>query len=287
MFKTVGKEVWAFDLEWCPDPQAGRLLYHLPEDMPDAEVVAEMWVRNGATEEDPTPFLKTVLCRVVSIAAIQRKVKGTGEIELNLLWLPRDVDDPKQQAEAVIIGKFLQAVGRFKPQLVGFNSNNADLKILIQRAAVLGISAPGFCQRPEKPWDGFDYFSRQSEAHIDMMDILGTWGKGGVSLNEIATLSGIPGKMDTSGENVPVMWLKGQWREIIEYNCFDALTTYLVWLRLAHMAGHLATDAYGEEQEQVRVLIMTLSEDPSHEYLTRYFDEWERLQQATGQCPGL
>ena len=112
MFKTVGKEVWAFDLEWCPDPQAGRLLYHLPEDMPDAEVVAEMWVRNGATEEDPTPFLKTVLCRVVSIAAIQRKVKGTGEIELNLLWLPRDVDDPKQQAEAVIIGKFLQAVGR-------------------------------------------------------------------------------------------------------------------------------------------------------------------------------
>lgn len=286
MFKTIGKEVWAFDLEWCPDPVAGRVLYSLPEDMPDTEVVAEMWTRNGATEEDPMPFLKTVLCRVVSIAAVQRKVKGNGEVELNLLWLPRDAADAEQSAEASIVGKFLQAVGRYKPQLVGFNSANADLKILIQRAAVLGLEAPGFCQRPDKPWEGYDYFSRQSEAHIDMMDILGAWGKGSVSLNEIATLSGIPGKMDTRGDDVPLLWLKGHWTDIVRYNCYDALTTYLVWLRLAHLGGYFNADQYGEEQERVREMIMTLSEDPAHEYLGRYFDEWERLLHATGQYSG-
>jgi predicted PolB exonuclease-like 3'-5' exonuclease len=283
MFKTIDREVWAFDLEWCPDPVAGRILYGLPDDLPDAEVVAEMWTRNGATEEDPMPFLKTVLCRVVSIAAVQRKAKPNGEVELNLLWLPRDVDDPEQCGEASIVGKFLTAAGKLRPQLVGFNSTASDLKILVQRAAVLGLQAPGFCARPDKPWEGPDYFSRNSEAHIDMMDILGTWGKGGVSLNEIASLSGIPGKMDTSGDQVPLMWLQGRWREIVQYNCYDALTTYLVWLRLAHLAGHFTPAQYEEEQERVRELIMTLTEDPAHDYLTRYFDEWERLLQATGQ----
>lgn len=285
MFKTIGQDVWAFDLEWVPDPQAGRLLYHLPETMSDVEVVAEMWVRNGATEENPMPFLKTMLCRVVSIAAVQRRVRN-GEVELNLLWLPRDANDPAQQPEKSMIEKFLGAVGKFHPQLVGFNSANSDLRILIQRAIVHGIQAAGFSQRPDKPWEGYDYFSRSSEAHIDLMDVVAGWGKGTVSLNELATLSGIPGKFGASGDDVATMWLKGQWKEIVQYNCGDALTTYLVWLRMAYFGGKFTTEEYHDEQERVRDLIMGLAEEPDGEYLTAYFDEWERLLQATGQYEG-
>ena len=36
--------------------------------------------------------------------------------------------------EAEIISRFLNAVGDKKPQLVGFNSLNVDLKILVQSA---------------------------------------------------------------------------------------------------------------------------------------------------------
>ena len=32
MIKNVMKRVWAFDIEWVPDPVAGRILYELPED---------------------------------------------------------------------------------------------------------------------------------------------------------------------------------------------------------------------------------------------------------------
>ena len=282
MFKKVHSLVWSFDAEWAPDPKAGRVLYKLPPDMSDVDVMGEMWQRGGATEENPTPFLKTVLCRVLSIAAVQRKVKN-GETELSLLWLPRDVKDKEQSAEPEIIGRFLQAVGKNKPQLVGFNSQSADLKIFIQRAIVNGISAPGFCDRPDKPWEGEDYFARGSDFNIDLMDIIGSWGKAALSLNEIASLSGIPGKLETDGEQVPQMWLTGRWKEIIDYNCFDALTTYLVWLRTAHFGGFFTREQYEEEQELLRHSIFEWMETPELHFLEKYLEEWERLQAATGQ----
>jgi len=282
MFKTIQPLMWAFDAEWAPDPKAGRILYPLPETMSDVEVVGEMWRRGGATEEDPTPFLKTAVCRLLSIAALQRRVKG-GKIELSLLWLPRDAADPLQQPEHHILGTFMQAVGKHRPQLVGFNSHGADLKIMIQRAIINGLAAPEFCQRPEKPWEGVDYFARGSESNIDLLDIVGSWGKGGVSLHELATLSGIPGKFETSGDDVAQMWLSGRWREIVEYNCYDALTTYLVWLRTAHFGGHLSSGQYEEEQNHLRDSMLEWMDKPELAFLEKYLEEWDRLQSATGQ----
>jgi len=71
MFKTIKSRVWAFDAEWIPDPHAGRLLYDLSDDLPDADVLKHMWKEGGATEEDPTPYLKTVVCRIVSDSCSQ------------------------------------------------------------------------------------------------------------------------------------------------------------------------------------------------------------------------
>jgi 3'-5' exonuclease len=284
MLKSVKEHVWAFDCEWAPDPQAGRLLYDLPAATPDRRSVEVMWLKGGATPEDPAPFLKMILCRVVSIAAVCRRRVSDNEVKLNLLWLPRDPADAGQQAEKNVIGTFLQAIGRHKPQLVGFNSKGADLKILVQRAVAAGLSAPDFCRRPDKPWEGADYFARDNESHIDLMEILSGWGeKRGVSLNELAVVSGIPGKFGAAGEQVAGMWLEGKLAEIVQYNCFDALTTYLVWLRLAHFAGHFSAPQYEDEQQRVRELLMDLAEKPETAFLEAYFDEWERLQQATEQ----
>jgi len=283
MFKSIQPLVWAFDAEWAPDPGAGRLLYQLPDTLSDVDVIGEMWRRGGATEEDPTPFLKTVLCRLLSIAAVQRRVKN-GKVELSLLWLPRDVADPVQQPERHILGTFIQAIGKHRPQLVGFNSHSADLKIMIQRAIINGLSAPEFCQRPEKPWEGVDYFARGSDSNIDLLEIAGSWGKGGVSLHELATLSGIPGKFDASGDQVATMWLTGRWKEIVEYNCFDALTTYLVWLRTAHFGGHITGEQYLEEQDLLRDSMLEWMDKPELAFLEKYLEEWDRLQSATGQA---
>jgi predicted PolB exonuclease-like 3'-5' exonuclease len=228
MIKSVKHRVWAFDLEWVPDPVAGRLLYDVPDKITDpADVMGLMWERGGATEEDPTPFLKTALCRVVSVAALERRERRDGTVSLNLMSLPHDPNELEQVSEANVVGTFLEALGSTRPQLVGFNSLHSDLKILIQRGIILGLAAPGFCERPEKPWEGIDYFAR---------------GSG--------------------------------------YNECDALTAYLVWLRMAHFAGHFDDQSYTREQQLVVDLLQTEAAKDGHKHLADYLENWQRLRET-------
>ena len=106
MIKSVSNEVWAFDCEWVPDLLAGRLLYHLPEDLPSDEVLRVMWEQGGATPENPMPFLRTVVCRVVSIATVIRRTLKNGEVQLFLSTLPEAPDDAAQD-EPYILRRFL------------------------------------------------------------------------------------------------------------------------------------------------------------------------------------
>jgi predicted PolB exonuclease-like 3'-5' exonuclease len=276
MFKSVNKVVWAFDAEWVPDPEAGRRLFKLPEEKTDAEVIQKMWEEGGADEENPMPYLKTTICRVISIAAVVRAVKENGEVALSLTALPHDATDPKQTSEMEILSCFLKAVGDKKPQLVGFNSAKADLKILVQRAVAKGVQAEKFAKRPEKPWLGDDYFdSRNSEAHVDLIEILGGYGSSNPSLNETASVCGIPGKMGVSGEEVAPMWLEGRLAEIVAYNECDALSTYLIWLRMAYFGGFFDQRQYSEEQAGVRNLLSTEGTLPGKEHLLEFLERWE------------
>jgi predicted PolB exonuclease-like 3'-5' exonuclease len=276
MFKSVNKVVWAFDAEWVPDPEAGRRLFKLPEEKTDAEVIQKMWEEGGADEENPMPYLKTTICRVISIAAVVRAVKENGEVALSLTALPHDATDPKQTSEMEILSCFLKAVGDKKPQLVGFNSAKADLKILVQRAVAKGIQAEKFAKRPEKPWLGDDYFdSRNSEAHVDLIEIMGGYGSSNPSLNETASVCGIPGKMGVSGEEVAPMWLEGRLAEIVAYNECDALSTYLIWLRMAYFGGFFDQRQYSEEQAGVRNLLSTEGTLPGKEHLLEFLERWE------------
>jgi predicted PolB exonuclease-like 3'-5' exonuclease len=280
MFKSVENEVWVFDAEWVPDPVAGRLLYDLPDTMPDREVVQEMWRRNGATEDNPKPYLKTILCRVVSIAAIIRRVMEGKTVRLQLVSLPTDTQSEEGRDEAVLLSRFFTALGKRspKPQLIGFNSQSADLKMFIQRSIVQGIAAPAFCERPDKPWEGVDYFARTNEWHIDLMDIVSGRGNTRLSLHELATLSGIPGKLDVEGQHIADLWLDGEFERIVQYNERDALTTYLVWLRMAHFGGFFSAEAYAAEQERVRALIAEKAQEPRHAHLIAYQQAWDHLQ---------
>ena len=103
VFKSIADEVWAFDAEWVPDPVAGRLLYHLPESMSDWEVVQEMWRQHGATAEDPRPYLKTILCRIVSIAAVIRRVLPDKSVRLQLISLPKKAESLQERDEAALL----------------------------------------------------------------------------------------------------------------------------------------------------------------------------------------
>lgn len=278
MIKHTFNRIWFFDIEWTPDPQVGRRLYPELEYGSDREVIRKMWEEAGATEEFPRPFVKTALCRILSIAFLSRNVEDS-KPSFSLNSLPKK----SETTEAEIIENFLGYVGRREPQLVGFNSINCDMKILIQRALANEVASPEFAKRPEKPWLGRDYFSDHSEFHIDLMRCIGSgWGKDLPSLNEMAAICGFPGKIDVSGDQITELWLENKLPQIVAYNEFDVLTTYLLWLRLVKFNGHVSEKAYFEELDIFKNFLADESSRRPH--LRKFLDKWEEIESKNVQA---
>lgn len=277
MFKTVQKTLLSFDIEWVPDAEAARRLYGVSLEGPGGEYDAfcRLWAEGGATEQVPRPYLKTMLCKIVTIAGIFREVDKQGKVSLRLVSMPTDVRDPEKCTEPAILEAFLKGISRSTPQLVGYNSADADIPILMQRSVVHGLGGGKFGMRPDKPWEGADYFSTASDYSVDLAKAL-AWGRNTPRLHEAATACGIPGKIDTAGDQVWELYLLGKLDKILAYNEFDAFTTHLLWARMARFGELLTAQEYEQEQLLVRELLRAEIAG-GKDYLQRYLDKWDGL----------
>lgn len=269
-----------FDLEWVPDAAGAKRLFDLPDETTEIEAMQKLWEHTNAydAEKNPRPFLKYMFSRVVSIAFLSRKTHFNRDNErvtdfaLNSLpKLPLEADDVD---EAYIIDQFLYFVGKRRPQLVGFNSAESDLQVLIQRGLINEVTAPAFNERPNKPWEGPDYFdARNSEAHFDLLKKF-SGGAMTPRLDELAKLCGFPGKIDVKGDQVTDLWLARELTKIVEYNQIDTLNTYLVWLRVVYFAGQLSEEDYHNEQEQFREFLENETQKPEKAFIADFLEKW-------------
>ncbi|MBP6003803.1 MAG: hypothetical protein KA746_10250 [Pyrinomonadaceae bacterium] len=268
-----------FDLEWVPDAAGARRLFDLPDDTPEIDAMQRLWEHSPQydAEKMPRPFLKYMFSRVVSIAFLSRKAvyrDGEKTVEFSLNSLPKLPIESDDVDEAAIIERFLYILGERRPQLVGYNSIESDLQVLIQRGIVNEITAPAFNQRPNKPWEGEDYFDgRNSEAHLDLLKRF-SGGAMTPRLDEFAKLCGFPGKIDVKGDQVTDLWLARDLTKIVEYNQIDTLNTYLVWLRVVYFAGKLSEEEYFMELEQFREFLESEIEKPEKQFVTDFLEKW-------------
>jgi predicted PolB exonuclease-like 3'-5' exonuclease len=288
MFKTIAANVWLFDLEWAPNPAAGRAAYGLPANMADALVVEEMYRRGGATPENPRPFLKTVLCQIVAIAAVKRHRGADGVVALELKSLPAI---GARMDERQIVDAFLSSVGKVRPQLAGFNIGEADIPMLLQRAVAHELHQPQFCARPDKPWLGLDYFAgKHGDGVLDLKNLLGGFGKAAPSLHEICVSSGIPGKLDTGGADVADLWLAGDVDTIVRYAQTDVLSEYDLLLRALYLAGSITSEQYKAEQDAFATMLGNLigldnQEAPKQGHLLRWLEARKQLRDLLTRKP--
>jgi predicted PolB exonuclease-like 3'-5' exonuclease len=269
-----------FDMEWVPDAAGARRLYDLAEDTPEIDAMQHLWEHSLQydAEKNPRPFLKYMFSRVVSIAFLsRRRVMRDGEwiTEFRLNSMPELPLNGETVNEAEIIERFLTSLGRARPQMVGFNSVESDMQVLVQRALINEVAASDFCRRPEKNWDPGDYFRRwDNEDHLDLLKLFSNRQGMSPKLDEFAKLCGFPGKIDVRGDQVTDLWLAGDITKIVEYNQIDTLNTYLVWLRLVHFCGKLGGEEYFEESEQFRAFLADEAQKPEKAFVQAFLDNW-------------
>jgi hypothetical protein len=253
--------VLAFDIETVPDCVGIRRLYDLPAELPDREV-AEIAFQKRRTQTG-SDFLPLQLHRVAVISCVLREGDGLKVFSIG---------EP-ENTEKEALQRFYDGVEKLVPQLVSWNGGGFDLPVLNYRALIHGVAAPKFWDQGEDDRDfRFNsYIGRYHARHLDLMDVLALYQpRNNAGLDDVAQLSGLPGKIGVGGAQVWPAYLDGRIAEIRDYCEIDTANTYLLYLRFQKLRGTLTEAQYGKECELVRGTLEKHKAPHWREFLSRW-----------------
>ena len=239
---TASLNCLVFDIETIPDVELGRRLPGLV-DLDDAAVAEAMFARR--TEETGSSFLPFEQHRVVAISATLRT-----DDELQV-WSIGSLESSEED----LIRRFFGGLEKLRPTLVSWNGSGFDLPVLHYRMLKHGIASPTYWDTGELDRDfrWNNYLGRYHARHTDLMDVLsGYQPRGRASLEHVAGLLGLPGKLGMGGDKVWDAWRGGRLAEIRDYCETDVLNTYLIFLRFELIRGRLTAAIHDSELARVR-----------------------------------
>ncbi len=239
-----------FDIETVPDVELGRRLLDIA-DADDGAVAEAMFAKR--TEETGSSFLALEQHRVVAISALLRHG------DQFQLW---SVGNP-DSGEDDLLRRFFGGLEKYRPTLVTWNGSGFDLPVLHYRMLRHGVAAPSYWDTGEldRDFKWNNYLNRYHHRHLDLMDVLSAYqGRGRASLEHVALLLGLPGKLGMGGDQVWPAYRDGRIAEIRDYCETDVLNTYLVYLRFELIRGMLSEADYAVELARVRAWLAERSE---------------------------
>ena len=252
--------VLAFDIETVPDCAGIRRLYNLPDDLPDAEVAEVAFQKRRAVSNND--FLPPHLQRVVVISCILRHDDE--------VWI-FSIGEPETD-EAGAIQRFFDGLAKYTPQIVSWNGRNFDLPVLVTRGMIHGVTAACFWDTGQDNKDAkwSNYINRFHDRHLDLMDVLSLYGSRGSPLDELARLSGYPGKLGVGGGGVWDAYRRGELGPIRDYCETDCANTYLLYLRFQMMRCALSREQYDRETALLRAFMEKANQPHWREFLSHW-----------------
>ena len=249
-----------FDIETVPDVELGRRLLGLAG-ADDVAVAEAMFARR--LEQAGTTFLPLEQHRIVAISALLRSG------DQFQVWSIGSPESPEEE----LLQRFFGGLERLRPTLVSWNGTGFDLPVLHYRMLRHGVASPTYWDSGEldRDFKWNNYLNRYHARHLDLMDVLSAYqARGRASLEDMAVLLGLPGKLGMAGDQVWPAFCSGRIGEIRDYCETDVLNTYLVYLRFELVRGLLDLQDYGEEIARVR----TWLEDRSEPHWRRFTAAW-------------
>jgi hypothetical protein len=263
------RDVIIFDIETVPDADAARRLLGL-SDLRDAEardVLSDYFLEKTEGRND---FPRQPFHQVAAISYAQL-VFEPGEEGPELVIRRLGSGGDAKSSERDLLDGFFGLIEKRAPRLVSFNGRGFDIPVLKYRAMVHGLSCPRWFNEGDK-WNSYD--SRySSEYHVDLLEVLSDHGASArCSMHEVASAFGIPGKLDTAGDDVRGMFEAGQIEAIRNYCETDVCTTLLLFLRWQLFSGALSEGAYARSVLGLRHYLESEAAERPHlgEFLTAW-----------------
>ncbi len=253
-----------FDIETVADVEGYRRIHSLPEQVNAQEIVKIM--QNERLAETGSTFFRHHLHKIACISLLLAQ-----DETLKLWTLGRS-----NESEFDIVSRFFAGVEKFAPTLVSWNGSGFDLPVLHYRGLIHGVSAPRYFEIGDEDRDYRynNYLGRFHWRHIDVMDILSGYQiNARASLNDIAKLCGLPGKLDTDGAQVQDMWQAGRKVDICNYCETDVLNTYGIFLRFELLRGQITQEVYQQRLTQLREYLVEKSTRAKH--IQEFLAAWQ------------
>jgi predicted PolB exonuclease-like 3'-5' exonuclease len=258
-----------FDIETVPDIELGTRVHNLHGLAPGQVAKAMFALRR---QETGSEFLSYEQHRIVAISCLLRNREGLK------LWSLGEATSDEQE----LIERFFDGIERLSPDLISWNGSGFDLPVMHYRAMKAGVQAPRYWESgdEDQSFRYNNYLNRYHWRHLDLMDVLsGFQVRARASLEDMAGLLRLPGKLGFSGAQVWDAWQQGQIGRIRHYCETDVLNTYLVYLHFELMRGRFTRAVFAQELERVRAFLRTGREAHHAEFL----NAWER---AAGHTAG-
>ena len=214
----------------------------------DLETVPDLarWNRPETPHGVEAPFPPTWAHRIIVVGCLWlgddyrlRRMGVVGELE----------DDERH-----VLSELSRFVGRAKPVLVTYNGRSFDLPVIALRSLCHGVPM-GWYYR-----DRGVRYRYSEEGHLDLCDWLADHGatRAG-SLDAVARLIGLPGKIGVDGSQVEGLYRAGHLDRVRSYCLADVVQTTFVFLRFRLLQGNLEPSAYRAAAE---ALLAALAAEP-------------------------
>ncbi|NLY04151.1 MAG: 3'-5' exonuclease [Campylobacter sp.] len=226
-----------FDCETVPCIDSLKAAYGYEGEPKD---IAELALKEQK-ERTGSEFLPVCFHKVITISAVLADKFGRF-IRVSTMSADSEKDT---------IDKFLKFLDSHNPRLVSFNGRGFDLPMLMIRAMRYNLSSPAYFDTSSKElgkdkWT--NYRSRYDGIfHMDLLDHISDFkAVGGLSLDKLCAALNLPGKFDTSGEQVLELYLQDELLKIDEYCESDVLNTYMLFIKYELLRGNLTLNDYAQ-----------------------------------------
>jgi len=264
------RDVIVFDTETVPDAEAARRLLGQPEltdiEARDALSCYFLEKTDGRNDFPRQPFHQIV---VISYAHL---IAEPGEEGVELVIRRLASGGEKKSSEAELLEGFFGLIEKRAPQIVSFNGRGFDVPVLKYRAMAHGLSCPRWFNEGDR-WNNYD--TRYSPTyHLDLLEVLSDFGASArCSMHEVASAFGVPGKLDTAGDDVRGMFEAGQIEDIRNYCETDVCTTLLTYLRWQLFNGGLSEGSHARAVLGLRNYLE--EEAASRPHFAAYLSAWD------------
>jgi hypothetical protein len=218
----------------------------------DIETIPDLERWNRPEAQNESVFPPTWAHRIVVIGCLWLD-HGYRLKRLGVVGDPDGGTGTADERERALLEDFSRFVGRARPVLVTYNGRSFDLPVIALRSLCHGVSL-GWYYREKNV-----RYRYSEEGHLDLCDWLADHGatRSG-SLDAVARLIGLPGKVGVDGSQVEGLFRAGQLAAIQRYCLADVAQTALLFLRFRLLQGMLTTAEY---QTAVTSLLDALAAD--------------------------